>query len=220
MKKWMLGAVVLALGAGIVHAQVALDAEEVGALMEVGRAQEALVPQNPPRHAGTPPMEGIVEALNLGTDFPVPEIALWATLDSPAREAACVGAYRPLSLAESAWRRPQTYQVAALAPWLNPDAKQIGLTMILAGVEQPPPDATHWDRHGTKWMTGAAVASGALLASDQGWLGGDSESKPSTLIQQETGRDGTIVVGTGNTTTQGDVVAPLPVEAEAPAPAE
>jgi len=210
--KWLV--IGLALVAGLGRGQVALDAEDLDVVsLRAPQALEAAVASVPEWVDPAP----VALADSLGSEFPEPEIAGWATLDAPGRESAQVAAFRPLTLAESDWRRPSTYQVAGVGPWYRPGDRAAGMVFILQGAEAPPPDSTHWDRHGTKWLTGTAVAAGTVLAANQGWIGGGDTKDKTPAVVVDAGRDASVQIGSGNQATQGDDIPPpvAPVEGEA-----
>ena len=154
----------------------------------------------------------------LGTEYvpdPAQELLEWATLEAPALEAAWLAAYRPLSLAESDWRRPSTLQLAAALPFWNPTDNSGGVVLLLQQAEAPAPDAPgHFSRNAGTYGTIGGVAA-LLLVADQAGVFDSGSDKPATLIQQEAGRDANVIVGSGNTSNQGDT-APPPVPVPEP----
>ena len=153
------------------------------------------------------PQEGPQEARQ-GVATP---LADWA-FQMPARRALeAAGDGGGLTLADIRVPRPQVWQWAAVVPYWTGD--EGGVMLMLQQAEAADPQAGHWDRHGPKYLTGTGVAAAALLAVNEGWIGGgDSKDKTPTVVV-EAGRDAAVNIGSGNTSNQGDDIPPPPVPA-------
>jgi len=182
--KWLVMGFPLVAGLG--RGQVALDADDLDVVaLRAPQALEAAVASVPEWVEPAP----VALSDSMGSEFPEPEIAGWATLDAPGRESAQVAAFRPLTLAESDWRRPSTYQVAGVVPWLGNDSA--GLVFLVEGAAVPDPEETHWERHGWKYITGGSAAGLLLLTEATGVtditpIGKDDEKKPPTPPEGDT----------------------------------